>query len=63
MGTEYGASQVKEGDRVYWPDYGNGQVVGVVTNRMVIRWQKEGLLWHDTIFARHLVLVERAKPR
>ena len=59
----YDETEIRQGDQVYWVDYGNGFVHAIAAGRMVITWERGGSMWHHTAFARHLKLVARAPNR
>lgn len=49
-----GMTDLKPKDRVWWVDYGDGEVLSVAPGRLVISWERAGVLDHLPSFARHL---------
>jgi hypothetical protein len=47
-------NDLKVGDRVRWVDYGDGEVLSVAPGRLVIDWEREGVLDHLPGFGRRL---------
>jgi len=54
---------LKPGDRVWFADYGNGEVESTSQFRLWIRWDRAGLLDHDWSFVRWLKPQDPAAER